>query len=140
MKPGIQTFLAEAGESACYALSIIRIAELYTRREFDPLLALQRGIDVGHIKYNPADTNDNDNFYVERPDDFLGLLTGELWAVTKEAADYKPKLTDWVVQRWERSRPAGVTSHFRLPDWDSLIGSQTVKFGKVASLRIFRRA
>ena len=140
MKEGIQTFLAEAGESACYALCIVRIAEMFTRREFDPLTALQRGIELGCIKYNPADANDNDNFYVERPDDFLGLLTGELWSVTKEPADYKWGQGEFVVERWERSRPANVTGHFRLPNWDSLVWSQTVKYGKVASLRVFRRA
>ena len=139
MKPGIQTFMAEAGEAACYALCIVRIAEVYTRREFDPLIALQRGIDLGQIKYNPTNANDNDNFYVERPDDFLGLLTGELWRVTKEAADYKWGDGEFVVERWERVRPALTTGHFRLPTWDSLIGAQTVKYGQVASLRVFRR-
>jgi hypothetical protein len=138
MKQGIQTFMAEAGEAACYALCIIRIAEMSTRREFDPLVALQRGIDLGQIKYNPADANDNDNFFVERPDDYLGLLTGELWNVTKESADYKWGSGEFVVERWERVRPASTTGHFRLPSWDPLIGSQTVKFGKVASLRVFR--
>ena len=139
MKPGIQTFMAEAGEAACYALCIVRIAEISTRREFDPLTALQRGIDLGQIKYNPANANDNDNFFVERPDDFLGLLTGERWTVTKEAVDYKWGEGEFVVERWERVRPALTTGHFRLPTWDSLIGSQTVGYGQVASLRVFRR-
>ncbi len=139
MKPAIQTFLAEAGESACYALDIIKIAEIFTRREFDPLVALQRGIEVGYIKYDPKNPQDNDNFYVDKPADFLGLLTGELWTVTKEYPDYKPMLTDWIVERWERTRGQITTSHFRLPDWDSLFDSQTVKYGKIVSKRVFRR-
>jgi len=139
MKHSIQTFFAEAGESACYALDIIKIAEIYTRREFDPIIALQRGIETGYIKYDPQNPQDNDNFYVSDPASYLGLLTGELWSVTKEAPDYIPKLTDWVVERWERTRGQVTTSHFRLPDWDSLYDSQTVKYGKIASLRIFRR-
>jgi hypothetical protein len=140
MKHSIQTFLAEAGEAACYALDIIKIAEIFTRREFDPLTALQRGIETGFIKYDPQNPHDNDNFYVNDPANYLGLLTGELWTVTKEAPDYRPMLTDWVVERWERMRGQVTTSHFRLPDWDSLYDSQTVKFGKIASLRVFRRA
>jgi len=140
MKEAIQTFMAEIGESACYALDIIKIAETYSRREFDPLLALQRGIDLGYIKYDPINPNSNDNFYVEEPASFLGLLTGELWSVTKEPADYKWGHDEFVVERWERTKGQVTISHFRLPSWDSLFNSQTVKFGKLASLRVFRRA
>jgi hypothetical protein len=140
MKQAIQTFLAEAGESACYALDIIKIAEIFSRRDFDPLVALQRGIETGFIAYDPQNPNDNNNFYVKDPASYLGMLTGELWTVTKEYPDYKPMLTDWIVERWERTRGQVTTSHFRLPDWDSLLDSQTVKYGKIASLRVFRRA
>jgi hypothetical protein len=43
------------------------------------------------------------------------------------------------VDRWERVRTGAVTGHFRLPDWDSLHDSQTVKYGKIVSRRVFRR-
>ena len=133
MKPGIQTFLAEAGEAGCYALCIIEIAERATARKFDTAYSLEAGVQAGMIHYGAP--SDGDNFFVRDPAGFLTLLTGVGWLVEKVAADYVPSLGEYVVDRWER----GTIGHFRLPDWDSLIGSQTVANGKIASRRVFRR-
>ena len=139
MKQGIQTFLAEAGESGCYALAIIQIACEETRREIDPVSALQRGISAGYIHYNEKDANDSDNFFVKDPAAFLTLLTGEGWTVEKVFPEYRIGPGERAVDRWERVVTGKVIGHFRLPEWDSLINSQTVARGKIASRRIFRR-
>lgn len=139
MKEGIQTFLLEAGEAGCYALSIIKIAERVTKKHIDVVDALELGISRGFIYYNERSQADNDNFYVNNPADFLGILTGDQWLVNYASASYKEMPEEYIVDRWERSRTGVTTAHFRLPDWDGLTDSQSVKYGKIASKRVFRR-
>jgi hypothetical protein len=138
MKQGIQTLLAEAGEAACYALAIIEIAERVTGRKADPLDALYQGIERGYIYYNEQDQNDNDNFFVEDPPALLAMLTGVRWTVEKTGPEYVPARGEYVVDRWERAITGAVIAHFRLPDWDSLYDSQTVRYGRIVSRRVFR--
>ena len=70
---------------------------------------------------------------------FLRHLTGKRVAVRKsDDINYKPTSSEYIVERWERPTPKMIFSHFKLPDWDSLRDSQTVKHGKIVSLRIFR--
>jgi hypothetical protein len=131
--------MAEAGEAACYALDILEIAERVNGGPLDVLASLSRGIDRGFIHYNEKDPNDNDNFFVEDPAAFLSMLTGGRWTVEKAEPGYIPAPGEYVVDRWERVRTGAVTGHFRLPDWDSLQDSMTVRYGALVSKRIFRR-
>jgi hypothetical protein len=140
MKSGIQTFLAEAGEVACYALSIIKLAERITGKYLPVVETLIDCINRKYIYYNWNNANDNDNFFVSAPDKMLTYLSGVAWTLSKEDAAYKPRMGEWIVQRWERVKAGAVTGHFRLPDWDSLVDSQTVKYGSTASVRVFRKA
>jgi hypothetical protein len=139
MRAGIQTLLGEAGEAACYALDILEIAERETGREINPIDALYRGIDRGYIYYNEKDPNDNDNFYVRDPPSLLAMLTGGRWTVEKAGPNLIPGPKEYVVDQWERIKTGSVISHFRLPDWESLQDSMTVKFGKIVSKRLFKR-
>jgi hypothetical protein len=142
MRPGIQTLLAEAGEAGCYALDIIEIAErelMETGEKINLADALYLGIDRGFIYYNEKDINDNDNFFVKDPAAFLGAVAGGQWEVKKAEADYIPAKGEYVVDRWERVKTGETAGHFRLPDWDSLSGSMTVKYGRIVSKRVFRR-
>jgi hypothetical protein len=139
MKSGIQTLLGEAGEAACYALDILEIAERERGQKLDIIDALCRGIERGYIHYNENDLNDNDNFFVEDPAAFLSMFAGGRWTVEKTGADYIPLRGEYAVDRWERVKTGTVIGHFRLPDWDSLHNSMTVRYGKIVSKRIFRR-
>jgi hypothetical protein len=139
MKQGIQTLLSEAGEAACYALDIIEIAERVTGKNVEPVDALQEGIARGFIHYNETDPADNDNFYVSDPGAFLSMMTSTRWNVRKEGPEYTGASGEYVVDRWERVKTGGIIAHFRLPDWDSLADSQTVRYGKIASKRVFKR-
>jgi hypothetical protein len=139
MRSGIQTLFAEAGEAACYALDILEIAERVRGQQLEPLDALCRGIDRGYIYYNEKDPNDNDNFFVKNPAALLSILAGGRWAVEKVGPDYIAARGEYVVDRWERVKTGVVIGHFRLPDWDSLHDSMTVRYGKIASKRVFRR-
>jgi hypothetical protein len=109
-------------------------------RKLDTVDALYQGIERGYIYYNENDTNDNGNFFVENPAALLALFAGGRWAVEKAGPDYIPARGEYVVDRWERVKTGTVTGHFRLPDWDSLRDSQTVRYGKIVSKRVFRRA
>jgi hypothetical protein len=141
MRSGIQTLLGEAGEAACYALDILEIAEREMRggQKLDPVDALYLGIDRGYIYYNEKDPNDNDNFFVKDPAAFLAMFAGGRWTVEKAGPDYVPVRGEYVVDRWERVKTGAVIGHFRLPDWDSLHDSMTVRYGKIVSKRVFRR-
>jgi hypothetical protein len=137
MKQGIQTFLAEAGEAACYALDIIQIASEESKKILDPISMLEIGIHIGMIHYGTPD--DNDNFFVKDPALFLTTISGDEWTVTKESADYIAQPGERVVERWERKVTGSTIGHFRLPEWDSLVDSKTVKYGQLVSKRVFRR-
>jgi hypothetical protein len=141
MRAGIQTLLGEAGEAACYALSILEIAEreLWGGQKIDPVDALYLGIEKGYIHYNEKDPDDNDNFFVEDPAALLAMFAGGRWTVEKAGPDYVPVKGERVVDRWERNITGVVIGHFRLPDWDSLHDSKTVKYGQIVSKRVFRR-
>lgn len=138
MRPGIQTFLEEAGEAACYALSIIQLGR---PDDHDMTISLLIGaINNGYIHYSWDNPDDPDNMYVSQPEKMLAWLTGKVWTVRKEAPEYQLKPGELVVQRWERVSTGKVIGHFRLPDWDSLVNSQTVRLGKIVSLRVFAPA
>jgi hypothetical protein len=139
MKEGIQTFLAEAGEAGCYALCILKIAEMELVKEADVAKELVSMIDRGYIYYNENDPNDNNNFFVEDPAAMLSWLTWRRWTVEKVGPDYQPDPGERVVERWERVKTGTVIGHFKLPDWDSLQDSMTVRYGKIVSKRVFRR-
>lgn len=144
MREGIQTFLAEAGEAACYALCIIEIAERATGLKMEPSKALYLGVDEKYIIYNFENKEDNNNFYVKDPAGFLSRLTGQKWTVEYIPSEYPTGKTfdglpEYIVERWERNKTGQTIGHFRLFDWDSLTDSQTVKYGAIASKRRFRR-
>jgi hypothetical protein len=136
---GIQTFFQEAGQAACYALSIIKIAERITGQIIDPFAALVDGIEKRHIRYNWNNQDDGDNFFVADPAALLSALTGRPVTVRKKTnINRGPAPREYIVQCWERQAVGKTITHFRLPDWDSLKDSLTVKNGRVTSLRVFR--
>ena len=133
MKKGIQSFFLAAGKNGCYCFCIIKIAERILKAELDPQSALQAGIDNKFIRVNEKNYSQGDNFYVLEPAKFLTYLSGWKCDVKKENPEYKAKQGETVVECWECNGRV----HFRLPDWDPLENSQTVKYGKVKSLRVF---
>lgn len=139
LKEKIQSFLISAGEYACYALSIIKIAEEVNNSHIDVITALESGIERGYIAFNYDDYNDSNNFYINDAARFLSMLTEDVWTLKHLPGAYKAKPGEKVIYRWERKTVKGVISHFRLPEWDSLENSQTVKYGQIVSSRVFIR-
>ena len=133
-----QSFCKAIGEWGCYALCIINIAEEVTGLRYNILQKLEEGIDKGYISWNRNNYYDPKNFDVDRPDLFLGMLTGLKWEVRKENdVLYKPKANEYVVERWERNG----YGHFARTKvgYNSLQDSKCVTLGKLASLRIFKQ-
>lgn len=146
MRRGIQTILAEAGEAACYALSLGKVAENWIRDNRDPAYEQDAcqvvlvGIDTGAVYYDEDAPDNNNNFFVQRPADLLEALTGVNWEVFKAAAGYVPQPGEYAIQRWERVRTGAIIGHFRLRGWDPLRASATVRLGAIVSQRICRPA
>lgn len=137
MIEGVQSFMRSAGDTACYALCIVRIAELDTNRDIDPVRAMIKGIKDEYISFDWEDMSNGWNFFIRQPARFLKMMTGKQWDVRHDTADYRGFLGEYVVQRWERQTTDGIFSHFRLPQWDPLISSNTVRYGQLVSTRVF---
>jgi len=139
MRQGIQTLFQEAGESACYAFSICELGERISGKHLDVEAAFEQGFKLGDIYYNEHDQNDPDNFFVRAPDAFMALVSGKKASVRKEPdVNYRPRDGEYIVQCWERQVTGKTITHFRLPDWDPLLDSETVKRGALKSLRVFK--
>ena len=147
MKPGIQTFFAEAGETACYALCLVDVADEWGRTKFgpraaelDPCAMLQLGVAKGRIHYNEQDPNDEQNFYVDEPAKFLEDLTGVPWKVEKAAPDAAVPPGSYTIERWERAVTGAILGHFarmkaKRP-FNSLSKSLCVERGRLVSYRV----
>ena len=139
MRDGIQTFLNEAGESGCYALCLIDVAEEYTGKDMDIVRCLLDGVKSGAIQYRWNDAGFADNMYVSYPALFLEQMTGKKWSVTHgEAylADQKPPAGTYVINRWERKATGRTTGHFERNRFHPVENSLTVSQGKLVSTRI----
>lgn len=142
MKPGIQTFFAEAGEAACYAICLIDVAdewgESWGQRPIDPCQALLAGVAAGRIHYNEDDPNDEDNFYVEAPALFLEDLTGIRWEVEKAEPRQEALVPagSYCILRSERQATGVTVGHFWRRRFNSLRRSLCVERGQIVSLRV----
>jgi hypothetical protein len=138
MEQGIQSILLAAGEEACYTLCLGNVAEEYLHQEMNACDVLGAAIGEKFVHYNPDNPDDNNNFFVDYPAGLLGALTGKVWDVRKESAEYVPVPGDFIIERWERIKTGAVIAHFKRPDWNSLVYSATVEFGHLASVRVCR--
>jgi hypothetical protein len=139
MKAGIQTMLLSAGNEACYFLSILELAEKITGKVIDVVSEIWTAANRKEIDLNLKKLDDPNNFLVIDPAGLLSRLTSQKWSCTKESVDYELQRGELEVLRYERIATGKTWAHFRLSNWDPLQSSQTVKFGKVTSKRVFRR-
>ena len=131
MKNGIQTFYKAIGDYACLILCMIKIAEMHTGMEFDPISVIMAALKNGWIEKD---------MFVSFPEKIMEYLTGEKWTYMHSASPVPEELrSTYLIERWEWNRPDGSSNHFRLKDWDSLENSQTVKNGSIASYRILKK-
>ena len=133
MKAGIQTFFKNVGDYACLVFCIIKIAETYTGKQFDPVAVISIALEKKWL---------DEDMYVRYPEEFMSYLCGGRWAY--EHANILPSgqmnEIEFYIERWEwAKKPNEISNHFRLKEWDSLEDSQTVKYGQIVSYRILRK-
>jgi hypothetical protein len=131
MKQGIQSFIKSIGDSGCLVLCMIKIAEIHRQRIYNPFEVISRALEEDWL---------SEDMFVKNPEAIMQFLTDERWEYSHNSIS-TPRVNGKVycIERWERSTTAGTTSHFRLPEWDPLKDSQTVKYGRIASYRILRK-
>ena len=138
MSPGIQRWLKAAGDSACYALAIIESGHdsIQPGAAVDILMS---ACARGFVYYRPGDPR---SFFVDDPASLMGMAAGGLWTVRKEYnLKYQPKPGEKVIKYYEWDKGNGaIQGHFVTDIFDPWGDSQTVKNGKLKSLRVFARA
>jgi len=144
----IQTLCVGIGDGACYALSLIKVAEWFLARDLDALRAISEatekkitvdGKETRVIKFNWATPTDNEAMYVNSPAGFLRMLTGRNWTVRREDATYKsanPK--EYIINSWGISSAEGAPRHFTFDADDTLYKSPLRTNGKLISVRVCR--
>lgn len=144
MKESIQVVLAELGEAGCLALCLCELGKPGIK-EGEAVSLILEGIRRGSIEYDEEDRSNPDNCFVNDHDAFMDLVTGERgWQSTMEKAAYRAKPGERIIECWkweEAAKNKTITHrHFKLPHWDPYKNSQTLKYGHLENLRVFRRA
>lgn len=144
---GIQDFSGEVHEAACYALCLSKVGELYLQQKnknasvnimdiFDNSCGPTKE-DI--IYYNRKNLNDNNNFFVQHPDELVKMITGKKVKVWKEYnLSYKPEKNEFIIKRYERVKTGITYGHFDMDNFHPIKDSYTVKYGKLVSLRIVK--
>mgnify|MGYP005845877193 CR=1 FL=1 len=127
MHEGIQKDLFYLGKYGCYFLSILKLCERFNEAPIEPIQAYRECFHEGLIS---ADC------YVRNPEKIMSKYTSYNWEVYKTIPG---DVFGAVVERWSRKGTMVEEAHFKLPDWDPWGGSDTVKYGYLESLRVFRR-
>ena len=142
MRNGLQNQLAAMGESSCYFLSLVKIAEEVIRDRIDLIWAFDSCVTKRYVRFIYSKPEDGDNCYIDNPLGVLKLLTGRNWNYHKvtdkeEIKAWSAADEEYTIQRWYRKTTGKEFYHFRRPSWDPLLDSQTVKFGAIDALYIF---
>lgn len=131
-----QAYMKLLGESGCYFLCLVHLAELVTHERIDAIPVLLAAEEKGIV---------NKDYLVFDAAQVMGLLTGVVWEKRYEEAGYRAGPGELEVLRYERNTGEGNRAHFVVGDghgkieYDPLGFSRTVKEGRLASKRIFRR-
>lgn len=121
--------MKQIGETGCYFLCLVRIAEDITANRIDAVAVY---LEATQRQYMGTDC------YLVRPERVLELMTGTRWTVSKEVKDYRPVHGEHEVLRYERKAIMQTVGHFVLPYYDPLGKSETVANGQLVSKRVFR--
>ena len=127
-----QTIAKRIGDSGCYFLSILHLAN----RENEAIGFYRQALSVGAME---------DDCYIKDPPRLLSLVAGGRWSVEHKPADYQTKGNELEILRFERKATTKTYAHFVVGDgrgqvaYDPLDNAQTVAQGKLVSKRIFKR-
>jgi len=134
----IQSLCMGIGDGACYALSLLKVAESFLGREIDVLHSIYETIEKKIIKFNWNDPTDNVSMFVNNPAEFLQMLTMRKWTVRREDATYIKKDKEYIINSWGLSDREGAMRHFTFGVDDTLYTSPLRTNGKLISVRVCR--
>jgi len=143
VREGIQSLLAELGEGSCLALCICEIGKPRLSEE-EAIGFIIKGIQKGYIYYDENNRNNPKNCFVENRDAFMDIVSGQKgWTSSTEKAEYRPRKDERIIECWRWNEKVNLKiinhTHFKLPNWDPYKNSNTLKYGYLESLRVFRR-
>ena len=127
-----QTIARRIGESGCYFLSLLHLAN----RDNDAIGLYKQAIVVGVM---------DEDCYIKDPARLLSLIAGGTWRVVHQAAQYPTKSDELEILRFERKAAMKTYAHFVVGDgrgqvaYDPLDNAQTVAQGELVSKRIIKR-
>lgn len=137
----IQSFLKSIGDNGCFFLCLLKTAYDIKGKDFMSLtmIELYRLVDELQlrklIQVDMKNLKDEDNFFVLNSCELLSQVSGKNIRYKKIQGDelrgYKRKPNCHYIEEWKWK----CYSHFKLPHFDPLQASQTVKNGKIVSLR-----
>lgn len=126
MTSGTQnTVIENMAKTGCYFLCLCEISERITHMPVDAIETAIVAQKSGWIKKD---------FTIVNPDKLLHFLTGKNFNVsitTEKPANYL-----YYVEMWHNDRTG--YEHFKLPNWDSLTNSVTVREGYIKSYRVLK--
>ena len=127
-----QYVCSKIGQSGCYFLSLVNVAENIAKKDIDVFAAYDKGIKEGWM--------DKDCF-MKNPAAMLRHLTGKKIEVRHDKVGYVPKDGEYEITRYELQETGRTFSHFVVTRNGKLVydpygESRTRLLGKAASLRI----
>jgi hypothetical protein len=124
------------GESGCYFLCIVWIAEHIMKERIDAVELYSAALFTDVIQ---------PDCFVNDPAKLMKMMLPGDWQMRKMPLEYVPKGDEYEITRYERKTATGLLGHFCVTDgsghvvYDPIGDSQCVKLGKPVSKRIFRK-
>lgn len=123
------------GESGCYFLSIVFLAEEILKKPLNPIALYFEFLEKKYI---------TEDCFVSSPEKIFSELVHKRYMVAKETVEYKVKENEYEILRFEyKPSTMSLMAHFVVGnglgevEYDPYGDSQTVKNGRLISKRIF---
>jgi hypothetical protein len=137
MRNGMQNLAYSLGQSGCYALCLIDIAEEYNGKEIDIIKAICEAISRGYIEYHWDNWADPNNFFVHQPALFLEMMTKKKWIVKHDLSGREKKeAREYIIRRYEFVQTGRTQGHFERDVFKPYLNSKTVRCGEEVSTRV----
>jgi len=136
MNEARQKIMAIIGESGCYLLSIVHLAEGMLKERLD---AVEIYLDALANKYMQADC------FILEPAALMAMMVPGNWTMMKADRDRPTGPGELEILRYERKTTLKTYGHFVVGNglgavaWDPLGDALTVNGGELVSKRLFRR-
>lgn len=127
-----QTIARKLGESGCYFLALLHLAN----RDNDAIGLYKQAVTAGVM---------DEDCYIKDPARLLSLISGGNWSVRHAPATYATLGHEWEILRYERKTTVKTYAHFVVGDgrgqcvYDPLDNALTVSQGQLVSKRIIKR-